>query len=138
MTEDDDGVQQTLSYGTDYSVVVSDDLHHLEINILYPGKYMYTITYNVLIKAEAESEENYVNTAEVDVLGHRFETSKNGSMAYSSAEEYVVSMQKTEKETGNMYQEQNMACIRHQENFWIRKSLMKTGGSHLKAIRRKE
>lgn len=100
VTEDDDGVQQTLSYGTDYSVVVSDDLHHLEINILYPGKYMYTITYNVLIKAEAESEENYVNTAEVDVLGHRFETSKNGSMAYSSAEEYVVSMQKTEKETG--------------------------------------
>ena len=25
VTEDDDGVQQTLSYGTDYSVVVSDD-----------------------------------------------------------------------------------------------------------------
>ena len=44
VTEDDDGVQQTLSYGTDYSVVVSNDLHHLEINILYPGKYMYTIT----------------------------------------------------------------------------------------------
>lgn len=100
VTEDDDGVQQTLSYGTDYSVVVSDDLHHLEINILYPGKYMYTITYNVLVKAGAESEENYVNTAEVDVLGHHFETSVNGSMAYSSAEDYVVSMQKTEKETG--------------------------------------
>lgn len=100
VTEDDDGVQQTLSYGTDYSVVVSNDLHHLEINILYPGKYMYTITYNVLVKAGAESEENYMNTAEVDVLGHRFETSVNGSMAYSSAEEYAVSMQKTEKETG--------------------------------------
>ena len=99
VTEDDDGVQQTLSYGTDYSVAVSDDLHHLEINILYPGKYMYTITYNVLVKPGAESE-TYTNTAEVDVLGHRFETSVNDSMAYSSAEEYAVSMQKTEKETG--------------------------------------
>lgn len=98
---DEDGVQQVLTYGTDYTLNVSENMNSLEITILHPGKYKYTITYIVLVESDNANQE-YDNTAKVNVFGYEFIASDNGYGYNAGAEEYTVSVVKTEEDTGEI------------------------------------
>ncbi len=98
---DEDGVQQLLTYGTDYTLNVSENLNSMEITILHPGKYKYTITYIVLVESD-NADQKYDNTAKVDVFGYEFTASDNGYGYNAGAEEYKVSVEKTEEDTGEI------------------------------------
>lgn len=95
---DEAGIEQVLTYGSDYSLEVSQDLHHLKINILYPGKYIYTITYKVYVMTGGNKDVDYTNTATLNVFGG-FTVESSGYGFDSSAEEYVISIRKTEQES---------------------------------------
>lgn len=97
---DEDGIEQVLTYGSDYSLEVSQDLHHLEINIPHPGKYIYTITYKVYVMTGGNKDgEEYINTATLNVFGREFKDESSGYEFDSSGEEYVISIRKTEQES---------------------------------------
>ena len=97
---DEAGIEQVLTYGSDYSLEVSEDLHHLKINILHPGKYIYTITYKVYVRTGgSEDGEDYINTAKLNVFGREFKDESSGYEFDSSGEEYVISIRKTEQES---------------------------------------
>lgn len=97
---DEDGIEQVLTYGSDYSLEVSQELHHLEINILHPGKYIYTITYKVYVMTGGNKDgEEYINTATLNVFGREFKDESSGYEFDSSGEEYVISIRKTEQES---------------------------------------
>lgn len=97
---DEDGIEQVLTYESDYSLEVSQDLHNLEIKILHPGKYIYTITYKVYVRTGgAEDGEEYINTATLNVFGREFTDESSGYEFDSSGEEYVISIRKTEQES---------------------------------------
>lgn len=98
---DEDGVQQVLTYGTDYTLNVSENMNSLEIMILHPGKYKYTITYIVLVESD-NADQEYDNTAKVNVFGYEFIASDNGYGYNAGAEEYTVSVVKTEEDTGEI------------------------------------
>lgn len=95
---DEAGIEQVLTYGSDYSLEVSPDLHHLEINILHPGKYIYTITYKVYVMTGGNKDVDYTNTATLNVFGG-FTVESSGYGFDSSGEEYVISIRKTEQES---------------------------------------
>ena len=100
---DEDGIEQVLTYGSDYSLEVSEDLHHLKINILHPGKYIYTITYKVYVRTGgSEDGEDYINTAKLNVFGREFEDESSGYEFSSGGEEYVISIRKTEQESNEI------------------------------------
>ena len=101
VAEDEDKIQQVLTYGTDYTLNVSENMNNLEIEILHPGKYKYTITYNVLIEG-TDPDQEYNNTATVNVFGYEFSASDSGYGLSSGAEEYTVSVVKTEEDTGEI------------------------------------
>ena len=97
---DEDGIEQVLTYGSDYSLEVSQELHHLEINIPHPGKYIYTITYKVYVMTGGNKDgEEYINTATLNVFGREFKDESSGYEFDSSGEEYVISIRKTEQES---------------------------------------
>ena len=97
---DEDGIEQVLTYGSDYSLEVSQDLHHLEINIPHPGKYIYTITYKVYVMTGGNKDgEEYINTATLNVFGREFKDESSGYEFDSGGEEYVISIRKTEQES---------------------------------------
>lgn len=97
---DEDGIEQVLTYGSDYSLEVSQELHHLEINIPHPGKYIYTITYKVYVMTGGNKDgEEYINTATLNVFGREFKDESSGYGFDSSGEEYVISIRKTEQES---------------------------------------
>lgn len=98
---DEDGVQQILTYGTDYTLNVSENMNSLEITILHPGKYKYTITYIVLVESD-NADQEYDNTAKVNVFGYEFTAFDNGYGYNAGAEEYTVSVVKTEEDTGEI------------------------------------
>lgn len=95
---DEAGIEQVLTYGSDYSLEVSQDLHHLKINILYPGKYIYTITYKVYVMTGGNKDDDYTNTAMLNVFGG-FTAESSGYDFSSGAQEYVISIRKTEQES---------------------------------------
>ena len=100
---DEAGIEQVLTYGSDYSLEVSEDLHHLKINILHPGKYIYTITYKVYVRTGgSEDGEDYINTAKLNVFGREFEDESSGYEFSSGGEEYVISIRKTEQESNEI------------------------------------
>ena len=100
---DEAGIEQVLTYGSDYSLEVSEDLHHLKINILHPGKYIYTITYKVYVRTGgSEDGEDYINTAKMNVFGREFEDESSGYEFSSGGEEYVISIRKTEQESNEI------------------------------------
>lgn len=100
---DEAGIEQVLTYGSDYSLEVSEDLHHLEINILHPGKYIYTITYKVYVMTGGNKDgEDYINTAKLNVFGREFEDESSGYEFSSGGEEYVISIRKTEQESNEI------------------------------------
>lgn len=101
VAEDEDEIKQVLTYGTDYTLDVSENMNNLEIEILHPGKYKYTITYNVLIEG-TDPDQEYNNTATVNVFGYEFSASDSGYGLSSGAEEYTVSVVKTEEDTGEI------------------------------------
>lgn len=99
---DEDGVVQVLTYGEDYTLETVDEdgnpsLHHLKITIRYPGQYEYQITYQVTAE-EGSKDEQYTNTASVEIWGNHFEDDQSGTISdfSSSAEEYVLSIHKTD------------------------------------------
>ena len=97
---DEDGIEQVLTYGSDYSLEVSQELHHLEINIPHPGKYIYTITYKVYVMTGGNKDgEEYINTATLNVFGREFKDESSGYEFDSGGEEYVISIRKTEQES---------------------------------------
>ena len=97
---DEAGIEQVLTYGSDYSLEVSQDLNDLEIKILRPGKYIYTITYKVYVRTGgAEDGEEYINKATLNVFGREFTDESSGYEFDSSGEEYVISIRKTEQES---------------------------------------
>ena len=97
---DEDGIKQVLTYESDYSLEVSPDLHDLKIQILHPGKYIYTITYKVSVTTGgAEDGEEYKNTATLNVFGTEFTDESSGYDFSSGAQEYVISIRKTELES---------------------------------------
>ena len=96
---DEDGIEQVLTYGSDYSLEVSQELHHLEINIPHPGKYIYTITYKVYVMTGGDKDDDYKNTATLNVFGREFKDESSGYGFDSSGEEYVISIRKTEQES---------------------------------------
>ena len=96
---DEDGIEQVLTYGSDYSLEVSQELHHLEINIPHPGKYIYTITYKVYVMTGGNKDDDYKNTATLNVFGREFKDESSGYGFDSSGEEYVISIRKTEQES---------------------------------------
>lgn len=97
---DEDGIEQVLTYESDYSLEVSQDLNDLEIKILRPGKYIYTITYKVYVRTGgAEDGEEYINKATLNVFGREFTDESSGYEFDSSGEEYVISIRKTEQES---------------------------------------
>ena len=97
---DEAGIEQVLTYGSDYSLEVREDLHHLKINILHPGKYIYTITYKVYVMTGGNKDgEDYINTAKLNVFGREFEDESSGYEFSSGGEEYVISIRKTEQES---------------------------------------
>ena len=96
-------IEQTLMQGADrdYTLDVSDDLKTLTITILHPGAYKYQITYDVMTTAAGTGDSSgieYENTASVEIFGGKFDTEDSGTIsnAGSSAEEYVVSIRKTD------------------------------------------
>lgn len=96
-------IEQTLMQGADrdYTLDVSDDLKTLTITILHPGAYKYQITYDVTTTAAGTGDSSgveYENTASVEIFGRKFDTEDSGTIsnAGSSAEEYVVSIRKTD------------------------------------------
>lgn len=96
-------IEQTLMQGADrdYTLDVSDDLKTLTITILHPGAYKYQITYDVMTTAAGTGDSSgveYENTASVEIFGRKFDTEDSGTIsnAGSSAEEYVVSIRKTD------------------------------------------
>ena len=100
---DEAGIEQVLTYGSDYSLEVREDLHHLKINILHPGKYIYTITYKVYVRTGgSEDGEDYINTAKLNVFGREFEDESSGYEFSSGGEEYVISIRKTEQESNEI------------------------------------
>lgn len=96
---DEDGIEQVLTYGSDYSLEVSQELHHLEINIPHPGKYIYTITYKVYVMTGGNKDDDYKNTATLNVFGWEFKDESSGYDFSSGAQEYVISIRKTEQES---------------------------------------
>ena len=99
---DEDDVVQVLTYGEDYTLETVDEdgnqsLHHLKITIRYPGQYEYQITYQVTAE-EGSKDEQYTNTASVEIWGNHFEDDQSGTISdfSSSAEEYVLSIHKTD------------------------------------------
>ena len=92
---DADGVAQPLIYGTDYTLSVADNQHELEITLLHPGPYEYTITYGVIVTETGP----YTNKAVVEVFGEKFENGSSGSAASATATEYVLSAHKTNAAT---------------------------------------
>lgn len=92
---DADGVAQPLTYGTDYTLSVADNQHELEITLLHPGPYEYTITYGVIVTEAGP----YTNKAVVEVFGEKFENGSSGSAASATATEYVLSAHKTNAAT---------------------------------------
>ena len=103
---DEDGVVQVLTYGEDYTLETVDedgspDLHHLKITILHPGQYKYQITYQVTAES-GSGDEPYNNTVSVDIWGNHFEDDESGTISFSSAaEEYVLSIHKTDIDDPN-------------------------------------
>ena len=103
---DEDGVVQVLTYGEDYTLETVDedgspDLHHLKITILYPGQYKYQITYQVTAEP-GSGDEPYTNNVSVDIWGNHFEDDESGTISFSSAaEEYVLSIHKTDIDDPN-------------------------------------
>ena len=95
---DEAGIEQVLTYGSDYSLEVSKDLHHLKIRILHPGKYIYTITYKVYVMTGGNKDDDYKNTATLNVFGG-FTAESSGYEFDSGGEEYVISIRKTEQES---------------------------------------
>lgn len=94
---DADGVVQSLTYGQDYTLTVSEDLHRLEITLLHPGPYRYTIVYGVMVTATGESP--YTNTAAVEAFGQEFEDVSTGTTVSATADEYALRAHKTDADT---------------------------------------
>ena len=99
---DEAGIEQVLTYGSDYSLEVSKDLHHLKIRILHPGKYIYTITYKVYVMTGGNEDDDYKNTATLNVFGWEFKDESSGYDFSSGAQEYVISIRKTEQESNEI------------------------------------
>ena len=101
VAEDENGVRQGMAYDTDYTLNISEDMHSLAVTILRPGRYKYIITYNVFINGTNQGQ-GYNNTATVNVFGYEFSASDYGYVWEDGAEEYTVSVVKTEEDTGEI------------------------------------
>ena len=100
IAEDHEGFSRTLTYGEDYTLKVSKNLHRLCICLLKPENAKYTISYGVTGEA-ADINQDYSNKVKVHIYGKDFEDSSEGKIpaAGFTAEEYVISMVKTDADS---------------------------------------
>lgn len=96
---DEEGVEQILIQGQDYQLEISeeDDGQVMEITLLHPGKYEYRITYGVLLES-GQTGDSYKNTATVEIFGKEFTAEDSKQFFTSTAEEYVLSIHKTDQD----------------------------------------
>ena len=96
---DEEGVEQILIQGQDYQLEISeeDDGQVMEITLLHPGKYEYRITYGVLLES-VQTGDSYKNTATVEIFGKEFTAEDSKQFFTSTAEEYVLSIHKTDQD----------------------------------------
>lgn len=96
---DEEGVEQILIQGQDYQLEISeeDDGQVMKITLLHPGKYEYRITYGVLLES-VQTDDSYKNTATVEIFGKEFTDESSKQFFTSTAEEYVLSIHKTDQD----------------------------------------
>lgn len=96
---DEEGVEQILIQGQDYRLEISeeDDGQVMKITLLHPGKYEYRITYGVLLES-VQTGDSYNNTATVEIFGKEFTAEDIKQFFTSTAEEYVLSIHKTDQD----------------------------------------
>ena len=91
-----DGVARVLSEGADYELVVDEDGGGFTLSILDLGQFTYEVIYRAVGSAGADGAEN---TATCTLYGRKWSDSAEYRF-FSSAEEYALTIEKTDEETG--------------------------------------
>lgn len=97
---DEDGIETTLVQDTDYTLDVSkngDGCQVMDIELLHPGKFEYRILYGVVLES-GQTGSSYENEVTVSILGKEFTADASKQFFTSTAEEYVLSISKTDQD----------------------------------------